>query len=167
MEKGLKDYYSFIPTSKDKTLATIEEKYSEYKIPSNENNVESYYRFNDGGFIKVYKDTYEKKRNGKIFMYACSEDYQELRERDMRLHHNHVEESNTASPLISDLNFNHKVIGSDETGKGETFKYLVITAAYVGGADDVKKYIKLGIDDSKEIPKKIQKIGRELTHVYS
>ncbi len=59
----------------------------------------------------------------------------------------------------------HKIIGSDETGKGEIFKYLVVTAAYTGGADDIEKYDQSGVDDSKKIPKKIPKIGKELTGI--
>lgn len=170
MRKGTQDSYSFIPADQAGTLTRIEEKYSEYKASSNESSVERYYKFNDGSFIKTYKDEYEKgkkKRNGKIFMYGRSEDYQEFREKDMHSNHNPIEESNAASPLISDLNFKHKVIGSDETGKGEAFKYLVVTAAYVDREDDVKRYIRLGVDDSKEISKKIQKLGEELTHVHN
>lgn len=170
MRKGTQDSYSFIPADQAGTLTRIEEKYREYKASSNESSVERYYKFNDGSFIKTYKDEYEKgkkKRNGKIFMHRRSEDYQEFREKDMHSNHNPIEESNAASPLISDLNFKHKVIGSDETGKGEAFKYLVVTAAYVDGEDDVKRYIRLGVDDSKEISKKIQKLGEGLTHVHN
>ncbi len=169
MRKETKDHYSFIPTDKDRTLNWIEEKYGKYRVASTENNVEKYYKFNNGSFIKTYKDTCEKgekSRNGKILMCGRNADYQEFREKDMRLNHNPVEESNISSPLIADLNFGHKVIGSDETGKGETFKYLIITAAYVNGADDVKKYIKSGVNDSKEILKAIPKIGEELTHIH-
>ncbi|MCI8795985.1 MAG: hypothetical protein HFG89_03885 [Dorea sp.] len=170
MENKTKDNYSFIPIDKAKTLTWIEEKYGEYKVSSNENNVENYYKFNNGDFIKTYKDTCEKgkkSRNGKILMCGRNADYHEFREKDMRLNNTPVEESDVSSPLISDLNFNHKVIGSDETGKGETFKYLIITAAYVNGADDVKRYIKSGVDDSKEILKAIPKIGEELTHIHN
>ena len=69
MRKETKDHYSFIPTDKDRTLNWIEEKYGKYRVASTENNVEKYYKFNNGSFIKTYKDTCEKgekSRNGKI-----------------------------------------------------------------------------------------------------
>lgn len=169
MGKETREYYSFVPMNKPKILDCIKEKYGEYE-KSNEEYVEGYYKFKNKCFIKVYKDKYKdgkKERNGKILMYGRNEDYQEFREKDMRLNGSHVEESKADSPLISELNFKYQTIGSDESGKGETFKYLVITAAYVDGANDVKRFIKLGVDDSKEIEKKIQIIGKEVTHIHS
>lgn len=171
MSRETKEYYSFVPMDKTKILECIEEKYSEYKVTTKEETVERYYKFKDKCFIKVYKDRYnkngKKERNGKILMYGRNEDYQEFREKDMRLNCNAVEESKSDSPLISDLNFNHKIIGSDETGKGETFKYLIVTAAYIEGVNDIKRFIELGIDDSKDIPSKIQAIGEEITCIHS
>ncbi len=167
MGKDTREYYSFVPTDKAKTLACIEEKYGAHE-ESKEEYVERYYKGEDNRFIKVYKDKCEngiKVRNGKILMYGLDEDYQELREKDMRLNGNPVEES--GSPLISDLNFKYKTIGSDETGKGEMFKYLVVTAAYVDGENDVKRFIKLGVDDSKEISDKIASIGKAVTGISS
>ena len=174
MKKESKENYSFIPIDQN-TLASIDEKYIKYKEYENSdfnsnNKIYRRYRFEDGSFIVVYKDTYEKGkkiRNGKVHMFGRNEDYLEFREKDMNSNNSPIEEAKTDSPLISDLNFNHKIIGSDETGKGEPFKYLVVTAAYIDGRDDIKKYIKMGIDDCKETPKKIQKIGEKLTGVHS
>lgn len=174
MLKETMQNYSFIPTDAN-TLASIDKKYKEYKeyedseFKSN-SNVYRRYKFKDGSSITVYKDAYkhgQKLRNGKVYMYGRNEDYQEFREKDMSGNNRPIEEAKADSPLIADLNFNHKIIGSDETGKGEPFKYLVVTAAYTNGTDDIKKYIKMGIDDSKETPNKIQKIGEEVTGVHS
>ncbi len=174
MKKENKENYSFIPTDKN-ILAGIDKKYEKYKVYedsefNSNNKIYRRYKFEDGSSIVVYKDAYEKgrkMRNGKVQMCGRNEDYQEFRELDMRSNNNPIEEAKTDSPLISDLNFNHKIIGSDETGKGETFKYLVVTAAYTDGTDDIKKYIKMGIDDCKETPGKIQKIGEEITGIHS
>lgn len=174
MKKESMQDYSFIPTDEN-TLASIDKKYKEYKEYEDSelksgSNVYRRYKFEDGSSITVYKDAYKngkKLRNGKVYMYGRNEDYQKFREQDMNGNNNPIEEAKTDSPLIADLNFNHKIIGSDETGKGEPFKYLVVTAAYTNGTDDVRKYIKLGIDDSKETSNKIRKIGEEITGVHS
>lgn len=164
MGKETKEYYSFIPMNKTQILACIKEKYKEYEEPNKE--CEMYCKFKDHSFIKVFKSA-KGERNGKILTYGRNEDYQEFREKDMRLNCNHVEQSKTDSPFISELNFKYKTIGSDESGKGEIFKYLVITAAYVDGANDIKKFIKLGVDDSKEIPNKVPIIAEEITKIHN
>lgn len=49
---------------------------------------------------------------------------------------------------LEELNFKKNVIGSDETGKGETFRPLIVAAAYVK-KENVEALIKAGIRDSK------------------
>lgn len=49
---------------------------------------------------------------------------------------------------IEDLNFKKNVIGSDETGKGEVFRPLIVVAAYVK-KENVEALIKQDIRDSK------------------
>lgn len=175
MKKENKEHYSFIPTNKN-TIVDIDEKYKAYEVSESDkrksdNNVYRHYSFEDGSFIAVYKDAYtkgKKVRNGKVYMCGRNEDYQEFREKDMISNNNPIEDANADSPSISDLNFNHKIIGSDETGKGEIFKYLVITAAFTDGTNDIKKYIKMGVDDSKEISNRmLQEIGEKITGIFS
>ncbi len=49
---------------------------------------------------------------------------------------------------LEDLNFKKNVIGSDETGKGEAFRPLIVVAAYVK-KENVEKLIEYNIRDSK------------------
>lgn len=53
-------------------------------------------------------------------------------------------------------------IGSDEVGKIEPLKQLIVVAVHVK-ADMFDKMRALGVDDSKKIPTKISKIGKTLT----
>ncbi len=53
-------------------------------------------------------------------------------------------------------------IGSDEVGKIEPLKQLIVVAVHVK-ADKFDAMLKLGVDDSKKIPTKISKIGKTLT----
>ena len=53
-------------------------------------------------------------------------------------------------------------IGSDEVGKIEPLKQLIVVAVHVK-ADMFDKMRALGVDDSKKIPTKISKIGKILT----
>lgn len=71
-----------------------------------------------------------------ISFYGRNEDYQELREKDMRLNRKLVEEEKANSPCISDLNFKHKTIGGDETGKSEVFRNMAVCAWLAGDAFD-------------------------------
>ncbi len=53
-------------------------------------------------------------------------------------------------------------IGSDEVGKVEPLKQLIVVAVHVK-ADKFEKMRQLGVDDSKKIPSKIKMIGKTLT----
>lgn len=57
-----------------------------------------------------------------------------------------------------------QIIGSDETGKAEPFRYMVVTAAYVDGKNEFEKYTELGVRDSKSISsgKKIREIAERV-----
>lgn len=167
MKKNREDF-AFVPTDKTSILDAIEENYGKFRLQSPEQTVERCYEFDNGSFIKVYKDNESQGKTGKIYMHGRNEDYQKFREMDMRRNNNPVEESNAASPHISELNFNNGVIGSDETGNGETFKFLIVTAAYIDGKneDDIKAFIKMGVDDSKKISDSaIDSIGEEVTGI--
>ncbi len=59
-----------------------------------------------------------------------------------------VEAASKKGSSLEDLNFHKNVIGSDETGKGEVFRPLIIVAAYVK-KEHVEALIKEGIKDSK------------------
>jgi len=86
------------------------------------------------------------------------------RELDMRACKENVEGDDT--PTINEINFKHSVVGSDETGNGEIFKPFIITAAFVGNVDDLRRCIKLGITDSKNYEDKqdvINSIGEAIT----
>ncbi|MCI8834634.1 MAG: hypothetical protein HFH24_04580 [Ruminococcus sp.] len=157
--------FSFVPTAKDEILDCLEEKYKDYKTPPGEKEiyVERYYQFEDKSDIRVYKDKEGKKVT--IFLQGRERDYQELREKDMRLNREPVEESKADAPSIAELNFHHQTIGSDETGNGETFKNLVVTAAYVGAENEIRRFIGMGVDDSKRISRKIPSIGKEVTGI--
>ncbi len=63
-----------------------------------------------------------------------------------------------------ELNFRKNVIGSDETGKGEVFRPLIVVAAYVK-KEHAEALIKEGIRDSKsyKTKEKLCEIGKKLT----
>lgn len=83
--------------------------------------------------------------------------------------------SEKSSPL-EELNFHKNVIGSDETGKGEVFRPLIVVAAYVE-KENVEQLIKWNVRDSKsyevkdsdarkkyeQTKEKICDIGKKLT----
>lgn len=59
------------------------------------------------------------------------------------------------------------VIGSDETGKGEIFRQMIATAAYVK-PENIRGLEKLHVKDSKKMKQEqIRKTGRELTGIAS
>lgn len=158
----IKEEFSFKSNARNEILACLDEKYGSYKTTPKDENVEYYYLFPDKSSIKVYKGD-----KGTILFDGRKEDYQEFREKDMRLNRELVEEEKANSPCISDLNFKHKTIGSDEAGKGEVFKNMVVTAAVVDGKSEIKKFIEKGVDNSEWIKGKISSIGEEITGIHS
>lgn len=95
----------------------------------------------------------------------CYEAYCEFREMDMREDRELVEKFNLSSPSLVEINFNHIVIGSDETGTGEIFKPLVVTAAYIKDIDEMMKYMRMGVTDSKNIEGKVEGIAHAITGI--
>ncbi len=65
---------------------------------------------------------------------------------------------------FEDMNFKKNVIGSDETGKGEAFRPLIVVAAYVK-KENVEKLIEYNIRDSKsyKVRNEDEKMQYELT----
>lgn len=65
---------------------------------------------------------------------------------------------------LEELNFKKNVIGSDETGKGEAFRPLIVVAAYVK-KENVEKLIEYDVRDSKSYKKKSEdeRVQYELT----
>lgn len=57
------------------------------------------------------------------------------------------------------------IIGSDETGKAEPFRYIVVTAAYIDGKNEIEKYTEMGVKDSKKFKsskKRIKDIAKKI-----
>lgn len=65
---------------------------------------------------------------------------------------------------LEELNFQKRVIGSDEAGTVEAFKPSVTAAAYVG-PENIEKLIELGVRDSKAYAESYGKRAKEI--VYS
>ena len=65
---------------------------------------------------------------------------------------------------LEELNFKKNVIGSDETGKGEVFRPLIVVAAYVK-KENVEKLIEYNIRDSKsyKVRNEDERVKYELT----
>lgn len=65
---------------------------------------------------------------------------------------------------LEELNFKKNVIGSDETGKGETFRPLIVVAAYVK-KENAEKLVEYNIRDSKsyKVHNKDERMHYELT----
>ena len=73
--------------------------------------------------------------------------------------------SSTNADLVNKCNS----IGSDETGKGEIFRSLIVTASFVS-SDNVETLEKMGVKDSKAYgknPEKLAEIGRALCGIDS
>ena len=153
----MSSYYSI----KNRKEREISEKIYEdiKKFPVEEKGDYYEYSVAKGKAIKVWKST------KNIDFVNLPEMYFEYRKMDMREDKERVESYNMESPMMCEINFRNHVIGSDETGKGEPFKPLVITAAYVENEEQLDKYISLGITDSKKIKTKIKSLGLELTNV--
>lgn len=110
-----------------------------------------------------------------FFKFNRYVEYCILREEDMLNDCEEVEGVDT--PTMKVLNFDRPVIGSDETGVSEAFKPIVVVGTYVKNRKELKKWIHLGISDSKDFElkkddgtknfaersKKIRIIGKALT----
>lgn len=73
-----------------------------------------------------------------------------------------------------ELNFKYNVVGSDETGKSETFKEIIVVAAYVKPEKEhMDALLRLNVNDSKKMvnknsknpQKRLNEIGRELSNI--
>ena len=73
-----------------------------------------------------------------------------------------------------ELNFEYNVVGSDETGKSETFKEIIVVAAYVRpGKEHMDALLKLNVNDSKKMVNKdskdpqnrLNEVGEELSNI--
>lgn len=122
----------------------------------------------------VIKDIQKENAKGSLqatvnkanvrFPSEYHEKYKNYRERDMYEDETPVETEGT--PTLKELNFNHKVVGSDETGNGELFKPFIVTAACVENIEQLRRCIDIGITDSKNYddkPEYIDIIGKEIT----
>lgn len=92
---------------------------------------------------------------------------------------NLVKKNNKQGKQIEDvtyyeLNFKYNVVGSDETGKSETFKEIIVVAAYVKpGKEHMDALLRLNVNDSKKMVKKnsknpqkrLNEIGKELSNI--
>lgn len=68
---------------------------------------------------------------------------------------------------FKELNFERDVVGSDETGKSETFKELIVVAVYVRpGKEHMDALLKLNVNDSKKMDKnRLNEVGKELSRM--
>lgn len=75
-----------------------------------------------------------------------------------------IDEVSKKGSSLEELNFMKNVIGSDETGKGEAFRPLIVVAAYVK-KENVEKLIEYNVRDSKsyKIDNKDERMQYELT----
>lgn len=65
-----------------------------------------------------------------------------------------------------ELNLDQSVIGSDETGNGETFKKIIVVAVYIDSAH-MDYFLEWNITDSKWMTNRIEEVGRELVSTES
>lgn len=128
--------------------------------PASAATMSGVYTFPNKGRIEIFK-------TGTVTFKGRSEDYWKLRILDMKEDREAVEAGNPGSPAICCLNFEHSIVGSDETGKGEVFKPIIVTAAYVQNEEEMYKYLKLGVTDSKQIKGKINTICKDLTGIQN
>lgn len=124
--------------------------------------------------VRFFEDKVTKEINTITFPIKKHDAYCKYRELDMRNDNEPVHGVGTNTPTMQTLNFSKSVIGSDETGTSEIFKPIVVAATYVENHEQLKKWIKMGISDSKDFPnkkggigvnpnKKLMKIGEAVT----
>ena len=103
----------------------------------------------------------------KKYDEGLHKEYCRYRELDMKLDTEIIEGTGSNPPSLAEINFRPDVIGSDETGKSEMFKPMVVAATYIENIDSLRKCIELGVYDSKEIGTKTNVIGRAVTGIES
>lgn len=150
------DIFSLKPRNGEQVIAELESRYSAWKCASANPHMAWEYRFPDKGRIDVYK-------SNAIVFTGRHEDFCICRELDMRCDTQPIE--GKGSPAISSLNFEHAVVGSDETGKGEVFRPFVMAAAYVRDEKELQEFLRMGVNDSKQIAGKIDQIGKAVTKI--
>lgn len=157
-----KESFTLRPRNVELIKAELKKQYGNMQSPSsNATTMEGIYLFPDKeGRIDVYK-------SGTVMFTNMSEDYYKFRMLDMKQDNERVEKANVNSPTLSSLNFEHAIIGSDETGKGEVFKPFIITAVYIKDEDELFEYLKMGVTDSKKVKGKIPVIGKQITGIDS
>lgn len=94
-------------------------------------------------------------------------EFMKYRIKDMELDSEEIEGHGSNTPSLAEINFRPQIIGSDETGKSEMFKPMVVAATYIKDEEALRKCIKLGVYDSKEIGAKTNVIGRAVTGIES
>lgn len=153
------EQFTLVPRNVELIKEELKKQYGDLQSAKSA-NMSGMYPFPDKSRIDVYK-------TGNVVFVNKHEDYCKFRTLDMKQDDVHVEETDKSTPTLSCLNFEHAVVGSDETGKGEVFKPFIITAAYVKDEEDLFKYLKMGVTDSKKIKGKIATIGKTLTGISS
>lgn len=151
------EQFTLVPRNVELVKEALKKQYGDLQ-PAKSVNMSGMYLFPDNSRIDVYK-------TGNVVFVNRHEDYCKFRTLDMKQDNVHVEEADKSTPILSCLNFEHAVVGSDETGKGEVFKPFIITAAYVKDEEDLLKYLKMGVTDSKKIKGKIATIGKMVTGI--
>ncbi len=120
----------------------------------------------------THKSNYVQAEDGTIYYISgANKGYDKLEEAEAALGNSvpttkkvpkseQVSKRPTAKPSLNLTQGSY--IGSDEVGKVEPLKQLIVVAVHVK-ADKFEKMRELGVDDSKKIPSKIKMIGKTLT----
>lgn len=178
--------YVFIPRSVE-TAEKVKEEYKGHEIPTTSDYIvfEAAREMQPvrGGKklrerVKIYKDELYKKDNaaknvhkgelqqhGKIHFVGASKKGAEYRKFDMEHDTERAVIGDNDSPMLKELHFDYRVVGSDEIGNGDIFKPIIVTAAYVS-PENMEDLIRFNVQDSKEIKNQIDSIGGKLTGIY-
>ncbi len=168
-------YYTF-----DADEATINriKKNNRFNGGKKKGNIEFYVKSDEGLEVSIYRKNKDTQLTSVRFHGdGCAEvgaSYRRMTlENNARQVENLVNKNNEQGRQevkYNELNFKYNAVGSDETGKSETFKEIIVVAAYIKpGKEHMDALLKLNINDSKTIAerstKRLDEIGEELSNI--
>lgn len=181
--KTVYDYEHYTFDADSDTISKIK-KDDKFNGGKKNGNVEFYAKSDEGLQVSIYSEDKDTKLTSVYFQgNGCAEIGAFYRRMTMENNNtkveNKVNENNEQGKQVKEvtykeLNFECNVVGSDETGKGESFKELIVVAAYVKpGKEHMDALLKLNVNDSKKMAKnhsekaqkRLNEIGEELSNI--
>lgn len=160
------EHYSFCPVDRKGIIEQIKKDYShcQWEKSSNMEYTVTETRLR----VDIYKERIDFHGNGCVDVGAYYRKMDMQKDVSKAVTVAQKGEENDECISIAELNFEKRVIGSDETGKMEADKQMTVVAAYVQ-PENMDELIRLGVEDSKGIKtdNKLIAIGMKLTGITS